>query len=137
MVACDNLHWAHRLDCIVNNRRDCKVQWVLLTWLVWWFDSTLSRQISRGVDMVPKVDQYYMHKHGGLYRVVTTGYSTVDTKEMVVYDHLYPFERKTWIRPMSEWTEDRFKLVTYEYVIHIMQSTERHQMQLDITMRKL
>ena len=86
--------------------------------------------------MAPKVDQYVEHKHGGLYRVLACGTYTTDKAELVVYDHIYPFEQKTWIRPLSEWTPDRFRNVTYEYVIHVMRSRERHQLQLDIMTRK-
>lgn len=67
------------------------------------------------------LDRFYQHKDGGLYRVNEIGMSTVDQSKHVIYTHVYPFERHTWIRPLAEWTDDRFRLLTQPQAEVIMQ----------------
>lgn len=57
---------------------------------------------------------YVQHRDGGLYRVKAHGKSTVDGSEVVIYEHIYPFEQSIWVRPMAEWTVDRFKPVSLD-----------------------
>jgi len=38
--------------------------------------------------------------------------STVDKSKWVVYNHVYPFEYQTWIRPYGEWCDGRFREIT-------------------------
>ena len=63
--------------------------------------------------MTPKVNVYYQHRYGGLYKVWDISESTVDNSKWVVYHHVYPFEYKTWHRPYDEWAEEgRFREIT-------------------------
>jgi len=64
----------------------------------------------------PEVNYYYQHRYGGLYIVNGIATSTVDKSKWVVYNHVYPFEYQTWIRPHDEWCDGRFrKLEPGEY----------------------
>jgi len=60
--------------------------------------------------MKPRTLTFYQHKHGGIYQVdVPSAVSTVDEREYVVYSHVWPFDMKTYIRPIEEWTDGRFR----------------------------
>lgn len=87
-------------------------------------------------DLTPIPCQAYMHRYGGLYRVVDVGQSTVDRSEHVVYLHIYPFEQQLWIRPRSEWTSDRFSPISSEEVLRIMSTIPREQLQQQIAANK-
>ena len=62
--------------------------------------------------MKPSVNVYYQHRYGGLYIVSDVATSTVDKSRWVVYEHVYPFEYQTWIRPYDEWCDGRFRQIT-------------------------
>ena len=56
---------------------------------------------------LPNALRYYRHRYGGIYSVqIAKAISTVDRSLWVVYNHVYPFEQQTWIRPYDEWCED-------------------------------
>lgn len=60
----------------------------------------------------PICNSYYQHRYGGIYRVdKPLAFSTVDKTELVVYTHVWPFEAHTWVRPLSEWEDGRFRLL--------------------------
>ena len=61
-----------------------------------------------------KLNRYYQHRDGGLYYTEYISTSTVDKSVSVVYHHVYPFEYKTWHKPIQEWTDERFKMLTLE-----------------------
>ena len=82
------------------------------------------------------VQGYYQHVDGGLYFLEKIGKSTVDLSEHVVYTHIYPFEKQTWIRPLAEWAEPRFKLIKETDAIAIMLSTDRAVMQVAVSEQK-
>lgn len=82
-----------------------------------------------------QMEAFYRHKDGGLYFTVDVSSSTVDQSRWVVYFHVWPFEQKTWHRPIEEWTADRFVRVTPEEAAEIM-SKDRDQLAAEITERK-
>lgn len=51
-----------------------------------------------------------------------TGVAThTSTKErLVIYEHVYPFEEHTWARPIEEFTEDRFTLLSAEQLVTLL-----------------
>jgi len=52
---------------------------------------------------------YYQHRYGGIYRVDHgCATNTVDGSEWVVYTHVFPFEKNTFIRPRAEFCDGRF-----------------------------
>ena len=59
-----------------------------------------------------EIDQFYMHRDGGIYVTLHVSSSTVDQSQHVVYRHVFPFEVKIWHRPIEEWDENRFTKIT-------------------------
>lgn len=56
--------------------------------------------------------QMFQHKDGGIYRFEqVVRYSDRPTNG-VMYVHVWPFEQGVWVRPIEEWTEDRFVPIT-------------------------
>jgi hypothetical protein len=55
-------------------------------------------------------EQYFRHIDGGLYRFVANARSADDAGDVVVYEHLWPFEFGLWVRKRSEF-EARFSPV--------------------------
>lgn len=82
-----------------------------------------------------QLDNVVQHRDGGLYTVISTGFSTVDQTEHVVYVHLYPFEQQTWIRPIEEFTNDRFRPLTVEEAEPLF-NRDRAEFQAEITANK-
>lgn len=58
---------------------------------------------------------YYRHTDGGLYQVVGMARDSRDASDVVLYDHVWPFEGGRWTRPLPEWAS-RFTPVTAEDV---------------------
>jgi hypothetical protein len=52
-------------------------------------------------------EQYFQHIDGGLYRFVAYARSADDAGDVVVYEHLWPFDAGLWVRKRSEF-EARF-----------------------------
>lgn len=52
-------------------------------------------------------DTFFRHLDGGLYRFVAHARSADTTGELVVYEHLWPFEPGLWVRDRAEF-EARF-----------------------------
>lgn len=55
-------------------------------------------------------DQYFRHIDGGFYRFVAHACSADDAGDVVVYEHLWPFDRGLWVRKRAEF-ETRFSPV--------------------------
>lgn len=82
-----------------------------------------------------EVDNVVQHRDGGLYSILYRGTSTVDQSEHIVYVHLFPFDQKIWIRPLDEWTEDRFKALTQEEAEALL-AKDREAFKAEITANK-
>lgn len=54
-------------------------------------------------DGLPEDGQYFRHAYGGLYRKKGTARYSEDGQTLVVYEHLWPFERGDWARPETQW----------------------------------
>jgi hypothetical protein len=52
-------------------------------------------------------EQYFRHLDGGLYRFVAYARSADNEKDVVVYEHLWPFTQGLWVRDRAEF-EARF-----------------------------
>lgn len=77
----------------------------------------------------PTPHTFYRHTDGGLYYTIGVATSTVDLSDQVLYAHVYPFEQKMWVRPLSEWTEERFTPITPTEIIAIVDSTDQQEYQ--------
>ena len=52
-------------------------------------------------------EKYFRHLDGGLYRFVAYARSADNEKDVVVYEHLWPFDQSLWVRDRVEF-EARF-----------------------------
>ena len=53
--------------------------------------------------------QMFQHKDGGIYKFVqVVRYSDRVSEDGVLYEHVWPFEKGMWVRPVGEWADDRF-----------------------------
>lgn len=71
--------------------------------------------------MLVESGRIYQHKYGGIYQVEDV--EVVDDELMVIYSHLWPFDRRTYKRPYAEWTADRFTLLTHEEAVALMEES--------------
>lgn len=83
-----------------------------------------------------ELNQHYRHRDGGLYLALYVGVSTVDKSEHVVYMHVYPFEKKVWIRPLHEWTPDRFEKISQQSLEDIIMNSDREKLKEEITAKR-
>ena len=78
---------------------------------------------------------YYKHKYGGIYRFITEGMN-VDTKlNMVVYEHVFPFDRETYISNKTEF-ETNFRVIDYSQICTEL-SKDKIAFQLEISNTKI
>ncbi|GLR13634.1 DUF1653 domain-containing protein [Chitinimonas viridis] len=63
---------------------------------------------------------HYRHTDGGLYRFVAHARSADTTGDVVVYEHLWPFEQGLWVRDRQEF-ESRFTPISATEVTTAMQ----------------
>jgi len=97
-----------------------------------WKNSKKKRKMSTA-----QATKYYQHRHGGVYYVNNPrALSTVDKSEWVVYTHVCPFDRETWIRPKSEWEDEgRFRELSIEE-FEVLYSRDRTEFQEEIRKSK-
>lgn len=81
------------------------------------------------------MNEFYQHRYGGVYVVDDIATHTGSKEHLVIYTHVYPFEEQAWARPAEEWTEDRFKRITYSEVKKLMEK-DREAFQIEITTAK-
>ncbi len=87
--------------------------------------------------MTPIAGQLYQHCYGGLYVVDTVATHTDTSQRLVIYSHIYPFEFSTSARPIEEWTEDRFRAITFrEYTALAEKPREEFQLEIGIARGK-
>lgn len=55
-----------------------------------------------------EASRYYRHVDGGLYRSICVARHADDGNEVVVYEHLWPFEPGVWVRDKEEFLQ-RFR----------------------------
>jgi hypothetical protein len=55
-------------------------------------------------------EKYFRHLDGGLYRFVAHARSADSDGEVVIYEHLWPFDQSLWVRNRAEF-EARFTAV--------------------------
>ncbi len=83
--------------------------------------------------MIPHINRYYQHRYGGIYCVSDIATSTVDQSKWVVYNHVYPFEYATWVRPYNEWCDGRFSILAEGEYNEILNLKSREDFQIEIT----
>lgn len=85
--------------------------------------------------MTPILHQHYQHRHGGIYFVADVATHTGTKERLVIYEHVYPFEEHTWARPIDEFTEERFTLLTGEQLVTLL-NRDRELFKSEITAAK-
>lgn len=80
----------------------------------------------------PQVSEFYQHRYGGIYIVRGISTSTVDKSNVVVYDHIYPFEYQMYHRPYDEWCDGRFMQLNAAEVKDLL-AKDRKTFQEEIT----
>ena len=81
-------------------------------------------------------DTYYLHKDGGLYFTLEQAKSTVDQADVVVYRHTFPFEPQVWVRPLVEWTADRFTKIPKFQAFDLLTKGDREKAKAEITAKR-
>jgi hypothetical protein len=80
--------------------------------------------------------ELFRHTDGGIYRFVTMARHTDNQAPLVVYDHVWPFDKgEPWARPAVEWTPARFTPIIEADLVEAMKQ-DRATAQADITTRK-
>ena len=79
-------------------------------------------------------EQYFRHLDGGLYRFVAHAKSADDASDVVVYEHLWPFDQSLWVRNRTEF-ETRF-MPTDEITVKRAMKQERAQAQAQVNAAK-
>jgi hypothetical protein len=86
--------------------------------------------------MIPNKSDWYQHRYGGIYQVDGIAkYSDREDDLGVVYRHVFPFEKQMYVRPLSEWTETRFRLITTAEA-HQLMERDREEFKALITHNK-
>lgn len=77
----------------------------------------------------------FRHTDGGLYEFMHEAKSSADQSPVIVYQHLWPFERCLWTRPKSEWAERFTPITLEEYEQDIVSMTQAEGQELVTRLR--
>ncbi|WP_137939369.1 DUF1653 domain-containing protein [Chitinivorax sp. B] len=77
---------------------------------------------------------FYRHIDGGLYRFITHARHADDAGEVIVYEHLWPFEPGIWVRKADEFMS-RFTPIQ-EADVNIAMQGDRQQAQQAVNIAK-
>jgi hypothetical protein len=84
--------------------------------------------------MKSPVDQYFRHLDGGLYRFVSYARSADTDNDVVIYEHLWPFDQSLWVRNRIEF-EARFSPID-EVTVKRAMKQDRVQAQAQVNAAK-
>jgi hypothetical protein len=79
-------------------------------------------------------EKYFRHLDGGLYRFVAHARSADVEGEVVIYEHLWPFDQSLWVRNRPDF-EARFTAADEVTVMRAMRQ-ERSQAQAQVNAAK-
>lgn len=79
-------------------------------------------------------EQYFRHVDGGLYRFVSHARSADTDGEVVVYEHLWPFNQSLWVRNRPDF-EARFT-PTDEMTVKRAMKQDRNEAQAQVNAAK-
>jgi len=79
-------------------------------------------------------EQYFRHLDGGVYRFVAHARSADNEDEVVVYEHLWPFDQSLWVRNRAEF-QTRFTTID-EFTARLEMKRDRVQAQAAVTTAK-
>ena len=78
---------------------------------------------------------FHLHVDGGLYQLKGIAKNSNHQETMAVYEHIYPFEKNLWIRPITEF-ELRFSPIEPQQAEYIL-SKNREELSKQITQNKI
>jgi hypothetical protein len=79
-------------------------------------------------------EKYFRHLDGGLYRFVAHARSADTDGDVVIYEHLWPFDQSLWVRNRADF-ESRFEPVD-EVTVKRAMKRERTQAQTQVNATK-
>jgi len=79
-------------------------------------------------------EQYFRHLDGGVYRFVAYARSADNDDEVVVYEHLWPFDQGLWVRNRADF-QSRFAIID-EFTVRLEMKRDRTQAQAAVTAAK-
>lgn len=70
---------------------------------------------------------FFQHTDGGIYQFKHFArYSDRPDGYCVVYEHVWPFSQEPWVRPIEEWTPNRFTPISKVTVNDVMQQSAEY-----------
>jgi len=78
--------------------------------------------------------KYFRHLDGGLYKFVAYARSADTDGDVVVYEHLWPFDQSLWVRNRADF-ESRFKPID-EIAVHRAMKQDRPEAQAAVKAAK-
>jgi hypothetical protein len=79
-------------------------------------------------------EQYFRHLDGGFYRFVSHARSADTEGEVVIYEHLWPFDQSLWVRNRTDF-EARFSSID-EITVKRAMKQDRAQAQAQVNAAK-
>jgi len=77
---------------------------------------------------------YYKNKYGGIYCFITYANDTITDDEYIVYEHVYPYPKCTYVRPKNEFYVN-FKMIDNDE-LEIQLQRDCQEFQKDILEKK-
>jgi hypothetical protein len=75
--------------------------------------------------------KYYKHKYGGIYLLIDIAKNKSNNDEiMVVYQHIYPFEKATYVRKKEEFDSSNRLLTKEELEIELLKPRDEFQKEI-------
>lgn len=70
--------------------------------------------------MSNNLKQYYKHKYGGIYCLLFEAVNKSNNdEEVVVYEHVYPFEKKNYVRNKNEFYSNNYILTEEQLKVEL------------------
>ncbi len=75
--------------------------------------------------------QYYKHKYGGIYCLLSEAKNKSNSDEvMVVYEHVYPFEKAVYVRNKDEFFNSNVLLTKEQFDLELSKSQDDFQKEI-------
>ncbi len=63
---------------------------------------------------------FYQHYHGGVYQLLGEVKDANSGDLLALYMHIYPFEPKAYVRPLKEFSQKKYKLLSNDELGNIL-----------------
>jgi hypothetical protein len=76
--------------------------------------------------------QYYKHKYGGIYCLLSEAKNKSNNDEVVVvYEHVYPFEKAMYVRNRDEFFNNNFLLTKEQLEVELLKPRDEFQKEIE------